>query len=498
MNSSADNLLNLIKSQFLNSVLVKSQMIYKSFLKGFSLGAELNKQISLENYNDKIMGFGYRALEDIGKGEEIMRIPVTAGFHGKELKHFTNDEHKVIVREMCEKSAQFFHQNQNISYQKLFQTQVLTMQVLLNFYNENAELNDFVNSFPFNDLTNINFWSQKTFENISSRNLKTLVIDNRNVQEILYSIISEKSMYDIRKDDFFWAYNNVNARKISFLDNPITSNEEIEMAVNNINNKKTKFDYSNQVYQMLLPLIDYFNHSFEPNCRLEPIYDQQDDKSYVICISECGIKKDDQLFINYGNESNATFLVKYGFCINDNPNHETYISFFEQLEEEGNSTPKFISTAQDNFLLNDLINSEINYKNTLLERLNIDFNNVVDYNLRLFPNKLDINILKILRILLLNNEANFSKDSAFNHDFSKMYSKNNEVLIHQYLLNTLNYHYRFINDKDYSEKIEQIGKIDSKEKLDTMNLYIMEREEQILLRKNIDYLNRKINEINNL
>jgi hypothetical protein len=44
-----------------------------------------------------------------------------------------------------------------------------------------------------------------------------------------------------------------------------------------------------------------------------------------------------------------------------------------------------------------------------------------------------------------------------------------------------------------------IDKFDGvKEKLDTMNLYIMEREEQILLRKNIDYLNRKINEINKL
>ena len=292
MKTNSTEMMNSIKSLLLNSVLSKSQIIYKTFVKAFQLGAQINTKITLDNFNDKLMGFGYRSMQDINKNQEIMRIPVSIGIHGKDLKYFTDDEHKKIVREMCDKSAQYFHQNKNISYMKLFQTQILTMQVLLNLYNEKAELNDFVYSFPMQDLTSINFWKQKTFETISSRNLKTLVIDNRNIQEILYSFVTEKSIYDIKKEDYFWAFNNVNARKITIMDNPQYSFEEIQREMEKPSNKfDPNMDYSNKIYQMILPIFDYFNHSFEPNCRFEPFYDEDEKKSYLICLSEREIKQ---------------------------------------------------------------------------------------------------------------------------------------------------------------------------------------------------------------
>ena len=129
--------------------------------------------------------------------------------------------------------------------------------------------------------------------------------------------------------------------------------------------------------------------------------------------------------------------------------------------------------------------------------MNIDIADVFNFNLRLFPNKLDSKILKILRVLLINHEENLDKNASYNHDFSKMYSVSNENFVHRYLYNNLNFHYKAISDKNYDKKIEDIGTINSKEKIDLMNLYIIENEEQSLLQKNIKFLKSRLEQIHN-
>ena len=74
MKTNSTEMMNSIKSLLLNSVLSKSQIIYKTFVKAFQLGAQINTKITLDNFNDKLMGFGYRSMQDINKNQEIMRM----------------------------------------------------------------------------------------------------------------------------------------------------------------------------------------------------------------------------------------------------------------------------------------------------------------------------------------------------------------------------------------------------------------------------------------
>ena len=146
------------------------------------------------------------------------------------------------------------------------------------------------------------------------------------------------------------------------------------------------------------------------------------------------------------------------------------------MEEETTEIPQLTNTAQENFVYNDIINSEIKFKNRILKKMDVDISDVINFNLRLFPNKLDSKILKILRVLLINHKGNFDKDAIFNHDFSNIYSSENENFIHKYLFNNLNFHYKSLRDKNYERKIEELGKINTKDKYDQMNLFIIEND----------------------
>lgn len=74
----------------------------------------------------------------------------------------------------------------------------------------------------------------------------------------------------------------------------------------------------NSVY-MLLPLLDFVNHSVKPNCILLPHHDKVNDQSYVYLKAIKDIAKEEQLTISYGQMSNSLSLQKYGFTQRNNP-----------------------------------------------------------------------------------------------------------------------------------------------------------------------------------
>jgi len=73
-----------------------------------------------------------------------------------------------------------------------------------------------------------------------------------------------------------------------------------------------------------------------------------------------------------------------------------------------------------------------------------------------------------------------------------MYTIENEKFAYNYLINTWSFQYKFLSDKKYNTKIEEIGEINSKDKYDLLNLYILENEEQFLLQKNINFLKQQM------
>ena len=72
---------------------------------------------------------------------------------------------------------------------------------------------------------------------------------------------------------------------------------------------------------MIMPLLDFVNHSLEPNCIVLPYHDKVSDQSYVLLESIRPIKKGEQLTISYGSDMpNINLVQKYGFTTRGNPN----------------------------------------------------------------------------------------------------------------------------------------------------------------------------------
>ena len=78
----------------------------------------------------------------------------------------------------------------------------------------------------------------------------------------------------------------------------------------------------------MLPLIDMCNHSFHPNCKLQPIGggDLQ-----LIALED--IAPQQPLQLSYGNLSNDFLLMDYGFVVPDNPHDRVQLSFSLDLLE---------------------------------------------------------------------------------------------------------------------------------------------------------------------
>ena len=59
---------------------------------------------------------------------------------------------------------------------------------------------------------------------------------------------------------------------------------------------------------MILPLLDFINHSFNPNVIVTPHHDHFNDQSYVMLRAIRDIDAEEQLLMSYGPLPNCHFL----------------------------------------------------------------------------------------------------------------------------------------------------------------------------------------------
>ncbi|KAJ3303864.1 hypothetical protein HDV03_003433 [Kappamyces sp. JEL0829] len=70
---------------------------------------------------------------------------------------------------------------------------------------------------------------------------------------------------------------------------------------------------------VIVPIIDFANHSFTPNDRWEVV--QDDSGTHMVLVANHDIACNDQVFITYGNKlTNWQLLFEHGFCVDTNPN----------------------------------------------------------------------------------------------------------------------------------------------------------------------------------
>ena len=72
----------------------------------------------------------------------------------------------------------------------------------------------------------------------------------------------------------------------------------------------------------MLPLIDMCNHSFAPNCKLQP---QGDGSLQLVALQD--IPHRQSLLLSYGGLSNDFLLMDYGFVLANNPFDRVQLSF---------------------------------------------------------------------------------------------------------------------------------------------------------------------------
>jgi hypothetical protein len=78
---------------------------------------------------------------------------------------------------------------------------------------------------------------------------------------------------------------------------------------------------------MMMPLLDYLNHSNKPNCIAMPHHDKVNDKSYLVLKALKDISPDEQLCLSYGELPNTHLLQKYGFVEHENPITQSVLTF---------------------------------------------------------------------------------------------------------------------------------------------------------------------------
>jgi hypothetical protein len=458
---------DLFKNSILNSALEISPKIYRIFSMSLERNIEVTCRLKLKDYNNLEMGLGLQASEHIREHREIMRIPVATGFNGMDLIDFKEDVSKTVIKETCWNIAKtFFPDNFKFRQEKNFQNLMLMWQILLNSYYKDAYNYDMVNAFPESDLTQPMFASENIYNNIKSINLKKYYHDNRLYMQTVYDLIAKEAIFEMSFDEVAWAYNNVLARKMIIVE-PI----------------------SQMPYQLILPIIDYVNHSsIDANILVEPVFETERSTSFLSIKASRDIREGEQLFFDYGPMYNKKFMNMYGFYDDQNPIQESDFLFITSSE---NLYGLLQFTNED--IISEFYNkiaSNVNLKSQIMTKNEISMDMFYPtFNLMLYNNKFENKLVKFLRIVYLENDQ---VENAINYDFNQMYSLENDKKVYSMIHVILNKHLSFVKDIKHSECIEALGTIDSAEKYKTKCMYKLENEEKILLEKNLKFLNNKL------
>lgn len=115
------------------------------------------------------------------------------------------------------------------------------------------------------------------------------IINHPESPHVTSDVAKRDGVNKITFEDFNWAFNIVSSRTL-------TLNNQFDQ------------ELDEDGCLMILPLLDYLNHSPSPNCVAVPLYDKLYEESFVELKAIKDIKKDDQLTISYGNLPNSHLI----------------------------------------------------------------------------------------------------------------------------------------------------------------------------------------------
>jgi hypothetical protein len=311
------------------------------------------------------------------------------------------------------------------------------------------------------------------YNSIKSINLKLKTRYSMSMNKLLYDHIMKEGVFEIKFEDFLWAYSNVLTRKYSL-------------------------NIQNNPIEILIPIIDYLNHSsINNNVEVVPHFDRTSQTSSVILMSTRNIEPGEQLLRNYGSMNNMLYYIKYGFFEEDNPIKEINIPFVglnikETLEEQEVKQDNNINSVIEK--MNQAQADEI--KRKLFEKYNINIHNYLESEISLYENKFDSNLMKFLRILFVDSNVSDKEEQKIHeHNYNKLFSVDNERQVLSFLKQHLNLFSKDLRNQNYLNLIEELGIIDSLQKYKKKNILKLENEEKNILNKNLIYIEDKLTKL---
>ena len=173
-------------------------------------------------------------------------------------------------------------------------------------------LSGYMSALPGKDLSTLPYWDQKTLNDIDSEILRKQHLNTVTFYNQIYeSLVKDPespylkrpdSKIPITREEFLWAFTIVSTRSLVF------------------NNMAMPPTEDPKAFITILPLMDFINHSQEPNCIVLPYHDTVSDQSYAVLKTLRDIKENEQITIGYGDMPNTHLIQKYGFVLPDNQN----------------------------------------------------------------------------------------------------------------------------------------------------------------------------------
>ena len=191
----------------------------------------------------------------------------------------------------------------------------------------------------------------------------------------------------------------------------------------------------------IVPLLDFVNHSPEPNCIILPYHDKVSDQSYVILKSIRDIPENEQVTISYGDLPNTHLIQKYGFVQPNNPLKKIICNYpFREYDR--------------------LLYEEAGLKTDLSKKHGIPISTSGLPNAEFMNDRFPVDVLKRMRLsfltsktLLDNGGVSFLDDK----DFSEPLDMHNESMVLNFLENRFEANLNQLKSEEfYRDKIAKI------------------------------------------
>ncbi|EAR94810.2 SET domain protein (macronuclear) [Tetrahymena thermophila SB210] len=437
----------------------------------------MHKSIELDKvYDDKWKvdkGFGLRAAQNINANEEIFLVSTENCITGLELidcdriKAFEiNKTVSMIASKYYEKNLPQLYYTQNILK--------IICQIFAHSSGDQMKMYPFANTLleHYNNQTttkNPLFWDKNAIKGIYSSNLASIISSTQSQFVSMNEDLLQNRMFGFNLSKFIEMMSVVRSRNLNFCP------------------EQPKFFDINSVV-IMSPVVDWINHSFDPNCKLTGAYYQHETESFVVVKAAKDIKQGEELTVNYGNMNNMDYLMRYGFVNQSNPHNELSLTlnfddYLEYTSQLFDFKQKIFKTQED-FSLDRFI---------------------------LFENRINKNLLRSLRIYFLKNEDLLTNPEIASYrykDFDKQISTENELIICKFMIETLKkelekYQKARINTLDMNQlmhpnKKDQIINLDSHEDLiyvqnqNYRNMLHICIDEQTNIQKNIKFFEKQL------